>query len=243
MKKYLILILSVMLIVSCNRRPTVTPSKADMLRSGHWTIASGTIRLKLPNGNDTLINYLNFLPLCHHDDYMVFHAGVNAAMFSGGNKCSPADPDSVSFQWNFSDNNNAISFYNGFDFTYSLTESILPFVFDTTQLNPYVIVDTLHGVFDTTLGYTRSLVILDTIWNLHFDSTYLNYNYINNAAVTNFSDNSFTINYWVVSRYPDSTNHHTNMFIDNTTTPPDTIDYNPIMRPDTFFYTITYQKS
>jgi hypothetical protein len=243
MKKYLILILSVMLIVSCNKKPTITTSRADILRSGHWTISSGSIRLRLPNGNDTTLNYLNFLPRCHQDDYMVFHAGVDAAMFSGNFKCSPADPDSVTFRWTFTNGNNAISFYNGFDFTYSVTESILPFVFDTTQLNPYVVVDTIHGVFDTTLGYTRSLVVLDTLWYLHFDSTALQYNYINNAAITNFSATSFTINYWVLGNYPDSTNHHTNQLILPGGAAADTIDYNPIIRPDTFWYTVTYQKS
>ena len=120
---------------------------------------------------------------------------------------------------------------------------MLAFRFDTLQQSPLVL-DTLHGVLDTTAGYTRVVIILDTIWKRQFDSVSLPVTAVYNAAVTNFSQSSFTLSYTLVlppiTSYPDTTNHHTGWIIDNTTTPPDTLDYLPIYRADTFKYNVTY---
>lgn len=237
MNKYLLLTISfVLVLASCGKKATTTESRENMLRNGKWSISGGTITLTLPDGRDTTLNYLNFLSLCHKDDYMVFHAGVDAAFFAGGTTCSPSDPDSVTFKWGFSNNQNSLSLYHGFDFITTVTERIKPFVFDTISWSPLVL-DTMYGVNDTLPGFTRSLIVLDTIWEVVFDTTTINNPDIYNASVINFSQSAFTLNFWVVSTYPDSTNHHTGLFVDVA----GTIDQDPIIRPDTFRYSLTFR--
>ncbi len=260
MKKSFILTFSLMLLLaSCSKKTTVTtPNREDALRTGKWMIESGTITVKLPDGRDTILNYMNFLPACHKDDYLVFHTGVDAALHSGSNICSPSDPDSITFKWGFNSTQKNLSLYHGFDFIYAVSEHILPFVFDTCMDNgiwglPYLYpgvtlcnplaVDTLHGVNDTLAGYTRMVVVLDTFWNLKFDSLALDNTDIYNANVINFSQSSFTINFNVYGTYPDSTQHHTNKFvyIDGITGLPVTLDNDPIIKKDTFKYQLTYR--
>jgi hypothetical protein len=244
MKKYLLLTLSVIaIIVSCNKKPVVTPGRSDMLRTGKWSIESGTVIMKLPDGRDTILNYLNFLPFCHQDDYMVFHEGSDAAMFSAGNKCNAGDPDSFTFKWDLTTNDNYLSLYHGFDFIYGITDTILlPFHFDTLAQIPDLVLDTIHGVFDTLPGYTRTVIILDTIWDMKFDSVSLKYNNIQNSQITDFSQSGFTLHFWVYSQYPDSTGHHTGRMADPLN-PTDSLDWNPIWRRDTLKYTIRYRNN
>jgi opacity protein-like surface antigen len=245
MKKYLLLAVSLILIfAACNKKPgTPTATRESMLRSGKWKITSGTLTVRLSNGGDTVLNYMNWIPACRQDDYLVFDSGYHGAIFSNSTKCNASDADSISFLWQFSNSFNNLSLYNGFDFFYGISDSVLAFRFDTLQQSPLVL-DTLHGVLDTTAGYTRVVIILDTIWKRQFDSVSLPVTAVYNAAVTNFSQSSFTLSYTLVlppiTSYPDTTNHHTGWIIDNTTTPPDTLDYLPIYRADTFKYNVTY---
>jgi len=112
---------------------------------------------------------------------------------------------------------------------------------DTLSQSPILVLDTIHGINDTTAGYTRVLPILDTIWNLKFDSTNVSNSDLYNAKITAFSQSSFTISFAIYGQqYPDSTNHGTGVFQD-VVTPGVFYDFNPVMRPDTFFYTVTYQ--
>lgn len=241
MKKYLILTLSlVSIIAACSKKATTTDNRENMLRNGKWSISSGTITLRLPDGRDTVLNYLNFLPECHKDDYLVFHSGTDAAYFSGSVVCSPSDPDSTTFKWGFSNNQNNLSLYNGFDFITTVTERINPFAYDTISQSPLVL-DTLHGVNDTLEGFTRSVIVLDTFWKVVFDQTAINHTNISNGTISSFSQSSFTINFWIVSTYPDSTGHHTGAIIRWDASPVDTLDFDPIIRPDTLKYSLTYR--
>mgnify|MGYP003330901680 CR=1 FL=1 len=245
MKKYLILSVVVCVIVaSCSKKTTPAASKEDMLRSGRWSVASGTVTFRKPSGFDTTVNYMNFLPKCRQDDYMVFHNGTDAAIFTGSNKCSPADPDSATFLWNFGNDFATLSMYNGFDFIYGIADSVLPFRFDTLSQYPILVLDTIHGILDTEFSYTRIVPILDTIWNLRFDSLNLHYNNLYNAKVIDFTESSFTLNFWVYGSYPDTSGHHTGIFIRTDVSPgPDTLDWPVIYKPDTLKYSITYKKS
>lgn len=234
MAKYFILSLSLVLIflVSCNKKATPSASTyADWLRAGKWHLSSGTLTLKLPNGKDTSLNYMNWIPTCHRDDVFGFNSPTTGAVFNGGNRCNAGEADSISFNWKLSDDNNYLSLYNSFHLFYSVTESILPYVFDTLQWNPYLVLDTLHGVNDTAAGYTRSVIVLDTIWNLHFDTTSVANTDIHNAPITNFSESAFTIYFTLLATYPDSTNGH-----------PGLPDQFPIIRQDTFKYKVTYSR-
>ncbi|MCD6011285.1 MAG: hypothetical protein K0Q79_1147 [Flavipsychrobacter sp.] len=248
MKNFLIFTLAIVAIVTaCNRAPTPKPNKQDMLRSGKWSISSGRVIIKLPNGKDTTLNYLDYLPFCRRDDYMVFHEGQTAAIFTASNKCSPADPDSTYFNWYFSNNETNLSMYHGFDFIYGIREYIMPFRFDTTWdfSHTTFVLDTIHGILDTEFGYTRVIPILDTIFEVRFDSVNLKYNNLYNAKVLDFTESSFTLSFFVYATYPDSTQHHTGMFIytDPISSALDTLNWDPILRPDTLKYTIKYIKN
>lgn len=240
MKKYFILTVSLIVILaSCGKKTETSLSRENMLRVGKWKIQSGTLTVKLPDGRDTVLNYLSFVPSCHLDDYLVFHAGVDAALFSGGTTCNPSDPDSASFKWGFTYNEKNLSLYHGFDFFFTVNERIKPFRFDTLLYSPLVL-DTLYGVNDTLAGFTRSLIVLDSIWEVVFDTIRLNYPDLHNTTVTDFSQSSFTINFGILATRPDSTNHHTGAFERLDAVPVDTIDFDPIIRPDTFKYSLKF---
>lgn len=244
MKKYFLLTLAVVAtIAACNKKPEVKAGRQDMLRSGKWSIASGTVVIKLPNGKDTTLNYLDYLPVCRRDDYMKFMTGIDGAIFTSGNKCSAADPDSTHFSWQFTNNETVLSMYNGFDFIYGIKQYIMPFRFDTLQQNPYLILDTIYGHYDT--PHLSPIIVLDTIWEVRYDSVNLKYNNLYNAKVVDFSESSFTLNFSVYSTYPDTTGYHTGkyVYINPVTAEPDSIDFDPILRPDTLKYTIKYIKN
>ena len=242
MKKYILLTLAVAAtIAACNKKPEVKAGRQDMLRDGKWSISSGTVVIKLPNGKDTTLNYLNYLPVCRRDDYMKFMTGIDAAIFTAGNKCSAADPDSIHFSWQFTNNETVLSMYNGFDFIYGIKQYIMPFRFDTLQQAPYLILDTIYGHYDT--PHRSPIIVLDTIWEVRYDSVNLKYNNLYNAKVVDFSESAFTLNFSVYSTYPDTTGYHTGMFIRTDAVPVDTIDFDPILRPDTLKYTIKYIKN
>ncbi len=231
MKKYFLLTLPVILIlavVACNKTPTPsTPGRADMFRVGKWKISGGTFTKRLPDGHDTVLTYLNFIPDCHKDDYIIFDSGLNAAVYSGSNKCNPSDADHIPFVWQLKNNGNNIDLYSGFNNLYSCWETIMPYYFDTLQNNssdtPPLILDTLIGALDTPKrGHN---IVLDSMWNVHLDTMATPQISIYNAIITNFSQSAFTIKFSVISTYPDSTNNHATI---------------PITRPDTMKYIVTY---
>lgn len=241
MKKYLFLALSVVVfIAACNKTPTPTQTRLDQFRAVKWQLASGTVAVKLPNGKDTTLNYLNFVPDCARDDYFGFNSSTLGAVYYASNKCSPSEGDSTQFTWSLTNNYNTISLYRGFSFIWSLHETINPFKFDTVNQNPLVL-DTIHGINDTLPGFTRVIPVLDTIWTLNFyrDSS-TNFN-IYNAQITAFSTSSFTINFTMYSTYPDSTHYHTGAaVVDDGMGGTTIIDADPIYRADTFKYKLTY---
>lgn len=239
--KYLFLAMSALLIlVACGKKPTSTPNRADILRTGKWKVSSGTITVNLPNGRDTTLDYMTFIPACHRDDYILFDSGNAAAIYSGGSKCNAGDPDHIDFVWLLHrDNESLIDLYGGFNNTFGIVDTIQPFQFDTLSTNPYLVLDTLLGVFDTAHGYTRVVPVLDTIWKLKFqyDSSVITNPSIYGATITDFSQSSFTLHYNMSSLYPDSSGFHTRQYVDPNL---GIRDFNPIMRPDTVKYSIKY---
>jgi hypothetical protein len=235
MKKFLLVALSVVLVFSaCQRTPKPqTPSRADIMRIGKWKLSSGTLTIKLPSGKDTVMNYLNFITPCHLDDYIVFDSQMHGEVYSGSDKCNPVDPDYIPFVWQLVDNDNALDLYNGFNSIYGIQDSISPYSFDTLFNNPSgtppLVLDTVHGYFDTLAGYTRVIVILDTMWVLHVDTLALGNTNIYNAQISNFSSTAFTLNFNLVSRYLDTTNGHEGL--------PHSM---PVWRADTFRYVANY---
>ena len=243
MMKYLFLTLSVMLIFfACNKKPTPTTTRYDMLKTGKWKMSSGTIAVKLPNGKDTTLNYFNYVPACHLDDYIAFNSNTTGAVFNGALKCSASDGDSTQFTWDLTDNYNTISLYRGFSLIWYVVESVNPLTFDTTSQSPLVI-DTVHGVNDTLPGFTRTLIVLDSIHTLNFvPSSNATFN-IYNAQISDFSQSAFTINFTMYSTYPDTIGNHTGLYFypDAVTAGQnDSLDLPVLIRPDTFKYKITF---
>lgn len=233
--KYFLLALSVVVIfAACSRTPqTPSQSRADILRTGRWKVSAGTLSIKKPNGYDTGLNYLNFIPKCHQDDYIVFDSQMHGAVFSGPIKCDPSDADSIPFIWQLVANNGEMDLYNGFNCIYGVRDSILPLSFDTLVNNPSyyppLVLDTIHGVNDTLIGYTRSVVILDSLWKLKIDTAALPITNIYNAIISNFSSASFTLDFSLIYGYLDTTKGHMGL-----------PHLPPIWRADTFKYSVTY---
>ena len=206
-----------------------------MLRVGTWHVASGTLTLRKPNGVDTTLNYVNWIPFCHKDDYIKFDSGNIGYQFPGTNLCNASDADSTQFIWTLLNGETQMDLYNGFNNTFDVTESILlPYFFDTVATSPIVVVDTFLSAVAGAAMTPPSPGLVDSFWKLHFDTTAVPGLDIYNATITNFSSSSFTLNYAFITTYPDSTGFHTGYDAANN------IDMNPIWRPDTVHYSITY---
>lgn len=224
--RYVFMVLSAIVVfAACSPAPTITPGKEDMLRTGKWKIASGELKVRLPSGLDTTIDYVSFvLPACNQDDYIVFDSQYHAAIFSGGTTCNPGDPVSIPFKWRFKNNQNSIDLYDGFNMLFAVTDTIQPVKFDTLEQSPLRL-DTVLGVFDTLTGYTKSLIVLDSIWDAIYTPVTSRGINIYDAAITDFTQSSFTLQYHLITHYPDTTNHNGNT---------------PIYKPDTLHYKIRY---
>lgn len=239
--KYFFLALSAALIFSaCSTTPTPTPNKENILRTGKWRLSGGTLTFKLPSGKDTTVQYLDYVPDCYKDDYIVFDSLNFGKRYINGTSCTVADPEYTTFVWRFTNNYKNIDLYNGFNNLFAVADTIQPYRFDTIQINPYLILDTIHGINDTAEGYTRSVPVLDTIRELRFKGTPIGeansgvvsgaYD-INGADVTDFSDNAITILFSVKGMYPDSTNYHAG-----------TPALPPVLKADTLHYKLKYTK-
>ncbi|MBL7690074.1 MAG: hypothetical protein JNM41_00655 [Flavipsychrobacter sp.] len=126
--RYLLLALSlVTLVTSCNKDPEVPPSKANQLRAKKWTITGGTLTVKLPNGKDTSLSYLNFVDTCYLDDYIKFDSNYAGSVFTGDRKCNVADPASRSFTWRLLPNETFIDLFSGFNMIFCVNTSIEPY--------------------------------------------------------------------------------------------------------------------
>jgi hypothetical protein len=219
----------------------------DMLRTGKWKIASGTVAGRLPSGLDTTVSYTNFLmPTCWQGEYIVFDSQLNGAIYTGPSKCDPSSPTYINFLWKLNTNNTTLDLYDGFNLIYAFSDSISPYFFDTLVNNasssPPLVLDTIFGVYDTLLGYTKTLLVLDTIWNFVITPKAIpNYD-IYNASITNFSQSSFTLSFNYITTYLDSTLNHTGKYYytDAITGNNDSSDYNPKVRPDTLHYTLIF---
>lgn len=229
MKNLLLFTAIIVLIVACTqKKPTYTPDRASMLRTGKWHVTAGTVTLKKPNGIDTTINYMPFVSPCHADDYLKFDSLDKGATFPGSILCSLSDADSIGFNWRLLNNDNNIDLLNIFNLFTMVVETIdTPYYFDTLSKSPLT--------FDTLAD--SPIVVLDTLWNLRFDSIPVSgasYVYpgvnVYNADISNFSQSSFVLSFKWRGTYPDSTHGHEGG-------PPNYAP--PILRPDTLKFVLT----
>ena len=217
MRKVLLSLSALLLLVaSCNKTTTTTPNVPGILKTGKWKISSATIRMKLPSGKDTTMDYIQFIPKCHQDDYIKFDSLNHGAIFNGGVSCSVADADSIGFIWTLTNDYTTMNLYNGFFFIDSVAETILPYHIDTVSQSPILVLDTLA---------TSPSLVLDTIWNLNFASVPSAAINIYNSTISSVSSSSFTMDFAYASHYPDSNNHH---------------QYVPNIFADSFHYHVVY---
>ncbi len=232
--RYFFLAFCVILMASCDKTPKINHNRASELRVGKWHVTSGTLTLRKPNGLDTTLNYMDWIPTCHKDDYIKFDSLNRGYIFPGGTTCDASQADSSAFVWQLKNGETILDLYNGFSNTFGVVETIvLPYFSDTISKSP-LILDTLVGAIAAAAMTPPGVVVIDSFWKLHFDSSAVQRLDIYNATITNYSQSAFTINYAVISTYPDSTGHHTGFDVTNN------IDMDPIIRPDTFHYSVTY---
>lgn len=238
----LLCLLAVLVFVACSKKATPSAdSVSDMLRKNRWKISSGTLAVRLPNGKDTMLNYLNWVHPCHLDDYFVFNSATQGALFYGSTRCNMGEPDSVTFAWNLGCNNNCLSINSNNDLYYAVAESILPVNFDTLSQSPLVL-DTIITAEDT-VGHPGMNIELDSIWRLQFDSVNVANGNISNGVISNFSQSSFTLYFTLEGqKYPDSTNWGTGKvyYASPSGSGTDSLDNNPVNRADTFKYTLHF---
>ena len=213
--RYFILSLSAILILAaCNKKPSVSPSRSATLRVGKWKVSGGTIIKKLPSRRDTTLQYLSWVTACHLDDYIRFDSLSKGYTYSGTDKCSLSDADSISFVWDMINagtdlqSDQSLNFHNAYNLFYSVTDTVYPYYIDTLGKSPLEL-DTIS---------TTPIIVLDTIWPLRFSPIVLSNTDVY-SKVTAFSTTSFTIQYSVPSKYVDTVGgyEHTPVYLADTT--------------------------
>lgn len=250
--RYFFLSLSVMVLLfaACSKNPTITASTQNTLRTGKWKLSSGTVTLRKPNGLDTTLNYLLFIPDCYKDDYLVFDSLNYGRRYTGSNTCSPADPQYFTFSWRLRNNNATLDLYNGFNYIYGIVDTVQPYKFDTLNQSPLQL-DTVLGTLDTTVTPKLALE-LDTIRDLMYFGVPAGFGPtgdstggfdIYNADLINLSSSSFVLHFQMISYYTDSTKWHDandSLYLLLGIGDPTNPGLLGINRPDTFNYSLTF---
>ena len=243
--------LSVLLFFACSKQPKVNQSRENLLRTGKWKLTSGTIKVKKPNGKDTTLDYLKFIPDCYKDDYFVFDSLDYGKRYTGTNTCSAADPEYFVLHWRLKGSGNTIDLYNGLNYIYGIVDTVQPFELDTLSLSPLQY-DTIIHALDTLPGYVRSFIALDTIRTLKFSGVPGGIGPtglprggfdIYDADLLNIDQTTFTIHFQMHSYYRDSTKWHTASIllpIDHTLPYDPNPDSLQTIRLDTFNYSLTF---
>jgi hypothetical protein len=103
MKKTLRLVAPLLMLtaMACSKKDKA-PTKTDMLTSSSWKMTA----LREDNDGDGNFETDAFatLPSCSKDDVITFKANGQMTWDEGGSKCDPADPQSETLTWSFSNN-------------------------------------------------------------------------------------------------------------------------------------------
>jgi len=227
MKYFFPAFFAVILFAAYSKTTAPTTNALAILTTGKWHVSGGTMTIKKPNGVDTVLNYTNWIPYCHRDDYIAFTTATAGFSYAGSITCNPSDPDSVGFIWSL-DNTGTIMKFQGFNFSFACRDTVYgPVYFDTLSKSPLVLDTVINAAAAHALG---KVVVLDSTWFCHYDSVIVSGITTYNAIITDLSSSSFTLNYSILSTYYDSTNHHTGPATD--------LPLN--VYPDTIQYSVTY---
>ena len=185
MRYFLLFAASVIVLASCQKTPTPTQSREDVLRSGTWRMTSATIIYKEPY--DTLSRPVLFgytwlntradrqrsqnvvtLPnkyitdTCRWDDYMKFGLNNTAAYFGAAMKCNIAEPDSSSFTWYLSNGGNNINFVNN---NYAFANNNIQATITDFGANSFTIqYNEIYSYIDSPLYINAAPITHDTVW-------------------------------------------------------------------------------
>ncbi|NCX96634.1 MAG: hypothetical protein EBX41_09575 [Chitinophagia bacterium] len=174
------LLLLFIAVASCTK--SAPPSQngiAAILRTGKWKVGAGTIRLKLPNGKDTILKYTDFRIACVQDDCIKFDSLNRGAVFTNAVKCNGAEADSMGFTWDLRNEGKLISIYGGFHLTDSLSQSI---------------------VTDASSG--------STVYQIKYAPAVSSAFNIINATIDPYDKTSFTLSYYMPAQRLDTTGGH-----------------------------------
>ncbi len=223
----------VVVLASCNQTPTVTPNRENLMRAKKWSLSSSsTITVKKPNGKDTTIKYMDYLPDCYKDDYLRFDSNHFGRNFLASKSCSIADPEFENFTWRLWNNDNYIDLYDGFNRVFALTCTIEPYHFKVIKDVPLEY-DTVIGRLDTIPGFLKQFIVLDTIRELRYTAYKIQHFDIYGAEITDFTESSFKLNFSFKTKRLDSTNYHGGA--------PNNLD--PIVVDDTAHYSLVFTGS
>lgn len=229
MKYFLLALTAVLLFASCEKNPTVTPNRENLMRAKKWRISGGTLRVRKPNGIDTNLEYLRFVDSCYLDDYIKFDSLNFGNLFSGDTRCNAADPTARFFTWRLYNNDKYIDLSDGFNTIFAVNTTIEPYRIETLSTTPLKL-DTLIGRLDTIPGFLKEFIVLDTIRELRFNKYPLGKFDIFGAEITDFTESSFKLNFSFKTTRLDSTNIKAGLPNNNPpVTLPDTADYSLII--------------
>ena len=121
-------------IMACNKKNDSpvnnNPSKTEMLTSGTWKITS----FKEDEDGNGSYETENFplLPSCLSDNYYTFKTNGQMEMNENTIKCDPADPQTETTTWQFTQNETRLTFYGDEYIIDALTNTTLRIKDDLT---------------------------------------------------------------------------------------------------------------
>jgi hypothetical protein len=85
---------------SCDKNDNPPPSNTDHITKSSWKFD------KAMSGSTDVSAFIN---ACYKDNVMTFQANGNGTLDEGATKCNAADPQSVNFTWNFTNNGGTLN--------------------------------------------------------------------------------------------------------------------------------------
>ena len=99
----------ILLFVACNKKDTAA-SKTELLTSGTWKLTA-VVSDNDGNGTYETDDFATFLP-CFTDNIWSFSASYVATLDEGPTKCDPADPQTQTTTWQFTQNESYLKIWN-----------------------------------------------------------------------------------------------------------------------------------
>ncbi len=190
MKKLLYALAAMALFVASCTKSSDSVSVTSILKTGRWKIKSATISVRLPNKlRDTTLDYFNYIPSCHVDDYLRFDSLLRGYVYGASTKCNFGEPDSTGFVWKLYNNEQNMDIYNGFYLIDSLWNYFDPPQLDTISVSP---------------------LVLDTVWPMKFNAYRSNTLNIYNGRVVNPTTTGFELFFAHKAVYADTTGGNQN---------------------------------